>query len=224
MAVEKLTMISGTPSPFARMNRIALTEKRIDFDLQNEVPWDATTVTPQYNPLEKLPILLFPDSAHQEPVYGSAHIQEFIVQKYADREPRLLTGDLDLDLKARQILTLSEGVLDAFVLVFFEIRRPQDKQSGEWLARQNRKIDGGLRAFENLVKARLGGSEYIVGSTYTIADIAVACAVAQIDFDGMRPGWKDEYPELAKWWEKIETRESFQQTRPAMYEMKYKVV
>lgn len=62
MGVDILTMISATPSPFARMNRIALHEKGIPFELQNEVPWDSTTKTPQYNPLEKLPILLFPDS------------------------------------------------------------------------------------------------------------------------------------------------------------------
>lgn len=62
MGVDVLTMISATPSPFARMNRIALHEKGIPFELQNEVPWDSTTKTPDYNPLEKLPILLFPDS------------------------------------------------------------------------------------------------------------------------------------------------------------------
>lgn len=54
MGVGVLTMISATPSPFARMNRIALLEKGIPFELQNEVPWDSTTVTPNHNPLEKV--------------------------------------------------------------------------------------------------------------------------------------------------------------------------
>ena len=218
-------MISATPSPFARMNRIALHEKGIDFDLQNEIPWHGTTVTPQYNPLEKLPILIFPDSEKQEPIYDSAFIQDFIVQKYADKAPKLLTDNLDLNLKARQILTLSEGVLDAFVLVFFESRRPEDKQSKEWTARQNRKLDGGMRAFSELVKARKPeGSKWLIGDTYTIADIAVACAVAQIDFGQLRPDWKEQYPELSAWWQEIESREFFQKTTPKMFDLTESVV
>lgn len=224
MGVDKLTMISATPSPFARMNRIALHEKGIPFELQNEVPWDSTTVTPQYNPLEKLPILLFPDSENQAPVYDSAHIQEFIVQKYADKAPRLLTGDIDLDLKARQILTLAEGVLDAFVLCFFESRRPEEKQSQEWMARQNRKIDGGMKAFADLVNAKQPGSSYLIDGIYTIADIAVGCTVAQIDFTGSRPRWNTLYPDLWAWWQEMEVKDTWRKTTPVMFEMKDSVV
>lgn len=65
-----------------------------------------------------MPILLFSDGT--EPVYDSAQIQEYIVQKFADNSPRLITPDVDTDLKARQIQTFSEGLLDAFVLLFWE--------------------------------------------------------------------------------------------------------
>lgn len=223
MGVDKLTMISATPSPFARMNRIALIEKGIPFELVNEVPWDSTTQTPQYNPLEQLPILLFPDSEKQEPVYDSLHIQEFIVRKYIDKAPTLLTGDVDLDLKARQILSLSEGVLNAFVLIAFETRRTEEKQSPPWLARQQRKIDGGMAAFESFAKAK-GDSKWLIGDTFTIADIAVACTVAMIEFIDLRKGWQDKYPALASWWTEIEKRESFASTVPVMFDMKDAVV
>ncbi|CAL3964013.1 unnamed protein product [Diplocarpon coronariae] len=45
-----LALISATPSPFARKNRIALIEKGIPFKLQTEVPWHSTTETPKYKP------------------------------------------------------------------------------------------------------------------------------------------------------------------------------
>lgn len=176
------------------------------------------TETPKHNPLEKLPILLFDDG--REPVYDSSHIQEYIVQKYADKEPRLITGDIDTDLKARQIQTLAQGVLDAFVLIFFEISRPQEKQSSEWLARQNRKLDGGMKAFEELMKKRPSGSEYLLANQLTIADIAVCCAVTQLDFAKLRPEWQGIYPELKRYWEKTESRESFRQTTPVMFDIK----
>lgn len=213
-----ITLISATPSPYARMNRIAMMEKGIPFELKSEIPWHKdTTQTPQYNPLEKLPILLFDDG--REPVYDSAHIQEYIVQKYPDKSPRLITGDIDADLKARQIQTLAEGVMDAFVLVFFETARPKEKQSEEWMGRQNRKVDGGMKAFEELVKARPEGQDYLIGNQLTIADIALCCAAEQINFGNLRPGWQETYPNLAKYMEKMDEKESFRDTKPVMFDI-----
>ena len=221
--LKMFTLISATRSPFARMNRIALLEKGIAFEIRNEIPWHADTQTPTHNPLEKLPILLLDDG--RDPVYDSLHIQEYIVRKYADKAPSLLTGDLDLDLKARQILTLSEGMLDAFVLMFWETQRSEDKQSQQWLDRQNRKIDGAMKAMDELVKKKKdGGDDYLLGGTLTIADIAVVCAVGQIDFTGVRTGWQEKYPELAKYWKKLEERDHFASTTPVMFDLKSGVV
>jgi glutathione S-transferase len=49
---------------------------------------------------------------------------------------------VDLDLQARQLQVLAEGLMDAFVLSFFEAKREEGKRSAEWMARQDRKIDG----------------------------------------------------------------------------------
>lgn len=197
-----VTLISATPSPFARMNRIALMEKGIPFNIRNEIPWHVNeTETPKYNPLEKLPILLFDDG--RDPVYDSAHIQEYIVQKYADKAPSLLTGDLDTDLKARQILTLSEGILDAFVLAAFEGMRDQ--------------------SMSKLAQERPTGQDYLLGNVLTIADIAVVCTVTQIEFIKTRPV-AELYPELKKYCEKLEERQTFKETTPYMFDLKSETV
>jgi glutathione S-transferase len=224
MAPAPLTLISATPSPFARMNRIALTLKRIPFTLQNEIPWESSTATPQYNPLEKLPILLFPDSS-RAPVYDSAHIQNYIVEKYASQPPRLLTGDLDLDLQARQMVVLAVGAMDATVLKNWEKRRDEASRSAKWLARQERKIEGALGACARAVGEMKGrGDEYLVGGTYTIADIAVVCAVSFVDFVGAREGWRETWPGLAEWVDGMEKREEFVGTKPVMFDLKEVVV
>jgi len=109
-----LTLISATPSPYARKNRIALLEKDIPFQLQSEIPWESSTKTPQYNPLEKLPILLFDDG--RPPIYESWFIQEYITQKYADKAPSLLPkGGVDELLRAKQIQVIADGACDAMV-------------------------------------------------------------------------------------------------------------
>lgn len=218
-----LTLISATPSPFARMNRIALTLKGIPFELQNEIPWQSATETPKYNPLEKLPILLLPDG--RPPVYDSAHIQEYIVRKYADKGPKLITDDVDLDLQIRQIVVLSEGCMDAIVIARFEGRREKEKQSQLWLGRQNRKIDGAMRAFDEMIRStKEKGKVYLVGDELTIADIAVVCTVGFIEFAEMRPGWKSKYEVLAQWFEELDQRKVFAETRPVMFNLSETVV
>ena len=102
-------------------------EKGISFELQNEIPWHAETKTPEYNPLEKLPILILEDSSA---VYDSAHIQEYIIQKYADREPKLIPEGVDAGLKARQIQILAEGHMDALALLFSKRKRRNPARSG----------------------------------------------------------------------------------------------
>ena len=108
-----LTLISATPSPYARKNRIALLEKGIPFELKSEIPWHSTTETPKYNPLEKLPILIFDDG--RPPIYESWYIQEYIVQKYRDQGPALMPDGLDDQLFVRQIQVLADGAYDALL-------------------------------------------------------------------------------------------------------------
>lgn len=214
-----LTLISATPSPYARMNRIALAEKGIPFELQNEIPWHDDTKTPQYNPLEQLPILLFDDGT--EPVYHSAHIQDYIVTKYADKGPSLLTGNVDLDLKAKQLVLLSVGLMDAFVQFFFETKRG-DKMSQPWLDRWNRKIDGCFKALNEMAKNRKG--DYLLGDSLTIGDIGVVCGVGQVDWGNIREGWKSKYPDLAEYYDKLDARPIFAETKPVMFDLQDVVV
>ncbi len=115
-----LKLISATPSAYARINRIAFMEKDVPFELHNEVPWNLDTETPTYNPLEKLPILLLDDGTA---ICDSAVIQEYILEKFADKEPKLLPEGFDAYLQAKQIQTLAIGQMDAMALTFFENSR-----------------------------------------------------------------------------------------------------
>lgn len=219
-----LTLISATPSPYARKNRIALIEKDIPFHLQSEIPWESSTQTPKYNPLEKLPILLFDDG--RPPIYESWFIQEYITQKYADKGPSLLPkGGVDEDLRAKQIQVIADGACDAMGLAFFETSRAERK-SEEWMARQLRKVYGVLKALDELVKARDSSSKFLVGDELTIADIAAGAMLGMMDMVESQFGlikWKDDYPDLVKYWEGLEERESFRATRPVMFDLTEKV-
>ena len=164
-------LISATPSPYARKGRIALTEKAIPFELITEVPWDSTTVTPRYNPLEKLPILLLEDDSS---IYESSFILEYLELKHPS--PPLVSANIDERLAARRLEVLCDGVCDAVVLTFFERRRQLCCQSSEWLARQRRKIEGGVRELARLV----GDRQWAVGGRLGLGDIAVGTALGYL--------------------------------------------
>jgi glutathione S-transferase len=217
-----LTLISATPSPYARKNRIALLEKGIPFELKSEIPWHSTTETPQYNPLEKLPVLIFDDG--KPPIYESWYIQGYIVQKYKGIGPSLMPESLDDQLLARKIQVLADGACDAMGLAFFETGRGERK-SEEWYARQLRKVNGVLKAMDELVKQ--SGGQFLVRNDFSIADIAVGAMLGfmnMVETQFVLVKWLEQYPKLKEYWEMLEARDSFKATQPIMFELTEKIV
>jgi glutathione S-transferase len=220
--MAKLTLLSATPSPYARKNRIAMIEKGISFDLQTEIPWHSATETPKYNPLEKLPVLIFDDGS--PPVYESWLIQEYIVVKYASQGPKLMPSNLDDQLLCRQIQVLADGACDAMGLVFFEQARGEQKSS-PWEARQFRKVDGVIKAMDEMVK-KVGPGKFLVGDEFTVADIAVGAMLGSFNMIESKFGLVQcmtKYPDLKAYWEMLEERPSFQETKPVMFDLEEEV-
>lgn len=197
-------LISATPSPYARKVRIALAEKGLPFELLTEVPWDSTTSTPRFNPLEKLPILLLPDGSS---VYESSYILQYLELKYP--QVPLLPGDIDGQLEARKLEVLCDGVCDAVVLSLFEKTR-HGGGSPEWLARQLRKINGGVAEMAKIVGARA----WAVGDRFSLGDIAVGTAVGYLSVRFTQLAWRTLHPNLASFSDRIEQRPSFKATVP----------
>jgi glutathione S-transferase len=221
-----MLLISATPSPFARKVRISMMEKGIPFEIKNEIPWHAATETPQYNPLEKLPILI-PEQG--EPVYESSYILDWLEHHYPT--PPMLPADPADVLEAKRYDVLVSGVMDAMVLLFWESAR--EHQSMPWLQRQLRKVIGGLREIER----RLDGRDYAVGDTFGYADIAIVSVLGMMDtvtdngldpkFHGIDPAytsWRAMYPALAAYYERLHARPSVRETGPVMFELRERIV
>lgn len=126
-------LISATPSPYARKVRIALQEKDLPFELKTEVPWDHSTQTPQYNPLEKLPVLVFNDG--RPAIYESSFILEWLETKYPEHSLLPSIHEADDRLLVKQIEVVVDAICDALVLAFFEGQRDEDKRSKPWTDR-----------------------------------------------------------------------------------------
>ena len=212
-------VISATPSPYARKVRIALAEKGIPFELATEVPWNSTTETPAYNPLEKLPVLVLPDGRG---LYESRYILEWLEAKHP--EPPLLPADTDGILAARQVEVIGDGICDACVLLFWERHRPEEQQSAPWMARQRRKVDGGLRALAALAEERNGGRDWLVGDRFGLADIVAGTVLGYLDVRFPEHPWRSLHPVLVRLAERLATRPSFRETQPVPQRISDRVV
>ncbi|MFY9346792.1 MAG: glutathione S-transferase C-terminal domain-containing protein, partial [Orrella sp.] len=59
-----------------------------------------------------------------------------------------------------------------------------------------------------------GEQSFCTGVNYSLADIAVGCALGYLDFRFPDIGWRTTYPNLAKLYEKLAARQSFIDTAP----------
>lgn len=130
-----------------------------------------------------------------------------------------MPADVDGKLAARKLEVLCDGVCDAVVLTFFE-RMRKEAQSPEWLARQRRKIEGGVREMARLVGARA----FAVGDGFSLGDIAVGTAMGYLRVRFSEFDWMQLYPELDAYVRRLDARPSFAGSMPYPQVIRDKVV
>ena len=91
------TLINAPPSPYGRKVAVVLREKGIDHEVRYDFPWGPDTCTPEFSPLQQLPILIADDATC---VYDSSYILDWIEAKFPD--PPMLPRDRDAWLAAAQ--------------------------------------------------------------------------------------------------------------------------
>jgi len=203
-----MKLINAKASPFGRKVAIALIEKGIPFEMVFDEPWSEHTCTPQYNPLEQLPILVADDG---EVAFESSFILEWIERRFPS--PPLLPPDDDRILAAKRLQVLAEGVMMAAGAIVSELSRPAPGTA--WIERQKRKVAGGIGAIQHEV----GGKEFAIGDRFGQADIGIGCNLSMLtfmaaDLQVQDVSWRENHPALAAYVDKLEARPSFQKTQP----------
>ncbi|AZG07570.1 MAG: glutathione S-transferase [Bordetella sp. SCN 67-23] len=201
-----MKLIGSLASPFVRKVRIVLADKKLDYQFEQENVWAADTRIQDSNPLGKVPCLIMED--------GGAVFDSRVIVEYLDTITpvcRLLppSGRERSEVKCWE--ALADGLLDAAVLIRAEYtQRPEALRSESWIARQQGKIDAAVEAMET----GLGEKPFCAGNSYTLADVAVGCALGYLDFRYPERDWRDGHPNLARLAEKLAQRPSFADTDP----------
>ena len=201
-----MKLIGSVTSPYVRKVRVVMAEKKLDFSFELENVWVPETTIQQVNPLGKIPCLVMED--------GSTLYDSRVIAEYLDTiSPvcKLLPPNGRDRTEVKVWEALADGVLDAAILVFIERRdRTPEQQSDKWIARQMGKVDAGLRE----MSAKLGDASYCMGIHYSLADVAVGCALGWLSFRFPDIDWRGDYPNLARLFDKLSERASFRDTVP----------
>src|SRR4051794_5807733 len=204
-----MKLIGSTSSPYVRKVRIVMAEKKLDYEFVQEDVWDDDTSIAQSNPLGKVPCLVMEGG---EALFDSRVIVEYLDTLSPVGKLIPAVGRERAEVKTWE--ALADGVMDAAILARLEANWPgreKSERSAAWIDRQLSKVNASVRAMGQ----GLGEKPFCAGIYLSLADIAVGCALGYLDFRFPDIDWRAAHPNLGKLYDKLMTRPSFQETRPA---------
>jgi len=197
-----MKLYGSLTSPFVRKVRMVLMEKNLPCEMMVEGPADAAGNVVRLNPLRAIPVLERDDG---EVFFDSPMICEYIDS--LNDKPRLYPASGEARWQALRWHALGQGMMEATVTRFVELRKPAEKQDAPTAAKHAARIAAALAFAAERVPA--GG--FISGNTIGIADITLAAALGYIDLRYAHD-WRGQHPKLANWFSAISQRPSFVET------------
>jgi glutathione S-transferase len=161
------------------------------------------------NPLGKVPCLIMEGG---EALFDSRVIVEYLDTLSPVGKLIPASGRERAEVKTWE--ALADGLLDAAILARLENTWPgreEGQRSPAWVARQMDKIQLALSAMAR----GLGERSFCAGTHFSLADIAVGCALGYLDFRFASTDWRTAHPSLDKLYERLSQRSSFSDTLPA---------
>ncbi len=200
-----MKLIGSHTSPFVRKARIVLAEKRIEYEFVVDNPNDPASTVSEFNPLGKVPVLVTDDGAN---IYDSSVIVEYL--DTVSPVERLIPETGRQRIQVKRWEALADGLIEAASLTVLEGRRPAKQQSRDWIERQSAKVTRALRAAAHDLAERT----WCAGDSYSLANIALGCALDYLDFRFAEIDWRVQYPNLGRHAEKLFKRPPFEASMP----------
>ncbi len=166
-------------------------------------PTKANEELTRENPLGKVPSLTTDEGLV---LFDSPVICEYLDSLH--KGPRLHPPVGPARWTALRQQALADGLLDAALLIRYEMTRPAEFQWAEWTEGQRAKVLASLDALEGEVEKLKGA--------LTIGHISVGCALGYLDLRFSSEGWRNGHPKLAAWYREFATRPSMLETMPPL--------
>jgi glutathione S-transferase len=207
---KNMRLIGSPTSPYVRKVRVVLAEKKLDYQFVVANVWEDEALVSGANPLGKVPCLVMEG---QDAVFDSRVIVDYLDTLSPVGKLIPPPGRDRIEVKTWE--ALADGLLDAAILARLEQTWPgraEGERSAAWIARQMGKVGRALDAME----AGLGDKPWCAGGVHpTLADFAVGCALAYLDFRFPELDWRERHAGLAELLDgKLALRPSFAETAP----------
>ncbi|CAN7715461.1 glutathione S-transferase family protein [Neorhizobium tomejilense] len=149
------------------------------------------------NPLGKIPVLV---TENGEALFDSRVICAYLTE----RAGMLVPEDAPVRLRQLRWEALGDGLID--ILLLWRIERVRGDRADPVIC----------DAFETKVRATMARLETeaaeLSATTLGLGQVAVFCALGQLEFRWPGTGWKQAFPRLAAWFEMLEACPSFAST------------
>lgn len=179
-----LIVYGTTLSPFVRKVCVTLAEKGLKYELKIVTPNDQPVDFPEISPLKKIPA--FRDTSLPEPntLSDSSVICDYLENKYP--EPALYPKDPYLRARALWFEEYADSAVAMCVTrgLFFErvVKKFLGQTTNEETCRKTLEQD--LPPLWDYLDKEIGDNDYLVGNSFSIADISVTTMLINYDHAG----------------------------------------
>jgi glutathione S-transferase len=191
-------------SPYARIVRIVVIEKKLSDKVEVIVAKTRTTDSPYYqiNPSGRVPHLVCAD--------GLALEDSGLISSYLDHlegHPTFVLPEGAPGLESRRVEALVRSTLDGLAVLGREKWRPVNEQSPKIVLHETDRAKRLLNLWEQqishpLFHGQLNMVQIVLGCTLGFADLIPEFS------------WRSNYPKLNSWFEALSARPSFFETKP----------
>ncbi|MEI8155951.1 MAG: glutathione S-transferase N-terminal domain-containing protein [Burkholderiales bacterium] len=203
-----MKLLGSTSSPYVRKVRVVMAEKKLDYAFATEDVWGADTTISESNPLGKVPCLIMEGA---EALFDSRVIVEYLDTLSPVGKLIPSVGRERAEIKTWE--ALADGLMDAAILARLEATwagRTKAQRSQAWIDRQLGKVGMTVKA----MSSGLGEKPFCGGIHFSLADVAVGCALGYLDFRFPQIDWRIDNPNLVRLHDKLMQRASFADTVP----------
>ena len=203
--MEKITLHGVTLSPFVRKVKVFLIEKKVDHNHEQAAP----SQDPEFlkiSPMGKIPVLV---DEQGRAINDSSVIVSYLEERFPEKN--LLPKDPYQRSRARWFEEYADsviapnlvfGIFGQKIVMPYLFGKPTDEAVVKTAMENAPKI---FRYLEEQLKDK----DYFVENIYSLADIAVASNLCNLNHADYHVDGTD-YPELAKWFSRVTSRDYFQ--------------
>lgn len=191
-------------SPGCRKVRLALAEKKLDFEMQIEKVWQRSPEFLALNPAGEVPVLIDEDGSK---VCGSQVICEYLDEMYGPA-PLIGTGAVER-AEVRRLIHWFDGKFQAEVIANLVDEKIMKRFLGLGEPNSNAIRAGGRNIHVHLsyIEWLVDRRTWLAGEDMTLADLTAAAHLSCVDYLGDVP-WED-HPAAKDWYARIKSRPSF---------------